>query len=175
MAPPSIKVRGAARGKGIPKGFILGRTSKGTGDVELLNLAELRKAGIANTGSVAQAAAATGFGFFAGGLPTDNERLGSASYARNVTFTSADPGSRVSAKFPAAASAVMNIRAPSPSTGLPIAVGTITFAAGSKNGVVAWSGGQYVLPAGTALDLYAPTPVDGSLADITGTVVGSGS
>lgn len=64
MSPPPIKVRGAGRSKGIPKGYVLGRTSHGTGDVELLSLAELRKIGIASTGDVGQAMdSAASFGF----------------------------------------------------------------------------------------------------------------
>lgn len=53
MAPPPIKVRGAGRSKGIPKGYILGRTSQGTGDVELLGLGNLRAMGVATRQDVA--------------------------------------------------------------------------------------------------------------------------
>lgn len=173
MSPPRIKVRGAGRAKGIPTGYILGRTSDGTGDVELLNLTELRKAGIAPVGQVAAADALTGFGFFCGGLPLDNELLGSASYPNDVSFASGD-GS-VTAGFAAAATAVMNLKAPDPTTGLPVVVGTFTFAAGSKTAVIAWTGGTYVLKAGKVLSLYAPTPVDASLGDISGTVNGTKS
>lgn len=171
MPPPKIKVRGAARNKGIPKGYLLGRTSSGTGDVELLNLAELRKAGVAGTGSVAAAGAKTGFGFFIGGLPNDNELIGSASYGSDVQFVSGD-GS-VTSGFPAAALAVLNLKAPDPITGLPVVVGSLTFAASSKVAVIAWSGGSYTLAAGKMLSLYAPTPVDASLGDISGTVNGT--
>lgn len=173
MSPPRIKVRGAGRAKGIPTGYILGRTSPGTGDVELLNSVGQRQAGIAGVGQVAAADAATGFGFSIGGLPTDNEFIGSATYPTNVTFASGD-GSVVSG-FPAASTAVMNIKAPDPTTGLPVVVGTLTWAAGSKTAVIAWSGGSYTLLAGKALSLYAPTPVDASLGDISGTVNGTKS
>jgi hypothetical protein len=171
MSPPPIKVRGAGRAKGIPAGYLLGRTSEGTGDVELLNLAELRKAGVASAGSVAATDAKTGFGFFIGGLPNNNELIGSATYPTNVQFVSGDGA--VTSGFPAAASAVLNLQAPDPTTGLPVNVGTITFAASSKTGVIAWSAGAYTLLAGKALSLYAPTPVDASLADISGTVNGT--
>lgn len=64
MAPPKIKVRGAGRSKGIPKGYVLGRTSAGSGDVELLNIGQLRKLGVASTGDVGQAlTSAATFGF----------------------------------------------------------------------------------------------------------------
>lgn len=53
----SIKVRGAARSKGIPSGYIMGRTSPGTGDVELLKLPDLRRMGIAGHQDVAAAVA----------------------------------------------------------------------------------------------------------------------
>lgn len=171
MSPPRIKVRGAGRAKGIPDGYLLGRTSKGTGDVELLNLAELRKAGVAGAGSVAAADAKTGFGFFIGGLPNDNELIGSATYPTDVQFVSGDGA--VTSAFSAAASAVLNLKAPDPITALPVVVGTFTFAAGSKTAVIAWSGGAYTLKAGKMLSLYAPTPTDASLADISGTVNGT--
>lgn len=54
MSPPNIKVRGAGRAKGIPPGYVLGRTSGGTGDVELLSLAELRKLGVASAADLGQ-------------------------------------------------------------------------------------------------------------------------
>lgn len=64
MAPPKIKVRGAGRSKGIPKGYVLGRTSNGSGDVELLNIAQLRRLGVASTGDVGQVQdVAQSFGF----------------------------------------------------------------------------------------------------------------
>jgi hypothetical protein len=50
MPPPLIKVRGAARAKGIPQGYILGRSSNGTGDVELLNMRHLQRMGVAVQG-----------------------------------------------------------------------------------------------------------------------------
>lgn len=53
MAPPPIKVRGAARSKGIPQGYILGRSSKGNGDVELLSASDFRRVGIATTTQLA--------------------------------------------------------------------------------------------------------------------------
>lgn len=48
MTIPNIKVRGAARGKGIPSGYILGRFGPGTGDVQLLQLSHLRSFGLAS-------------------------------------------------------------------------------------------------------------------------------
>jgi hypothetical protein len=64
MTTPKIKVRGAARSKGIPQGYILGRSSRGNGDVELLSSADFRRVGIASTGQVAQAQVASkNFGF----------------------------------------------------------------------------------------------------------------
>lgn len=46
MAPPKIKVRGAARAKGIPAGYILGRVSPGNGDVELIQPVDFQRLGI---------------------------------------------------------------------------------------------------------------------------------
>jgi hypothetical protein len=64
MSPPPIKVRGAGRAKGIPQGYVLGRSSQGNGDVELLDLAGLRRMGVARSSDVGQAvSAAQNFGF----------------------------------------------------------------------------------------------------------------
>lgn len=46
MSPPRIKVRGAARAKGIPQGYVLGRVSPNNGDVELLRLPDLVRLGV---------------------------------------------------------------------------------------------------------------------------------
>lgn len=51
MAPP-IKVRGAGRSKGIPSGYLMGRSSAGNGDVELLNLNAVRRMGVASHADV---------------------------------------------------------------------------------------------------------------------------
>lgn len=53
MPPPPIKVRGAGRSKGIPSGYIMGRSSSGTGDVELLKLNDLRRMGVAGKQDIA--------------------------------------------------------------------------------------------------------------------------
>lgn len=50
MSPPKITVRGAARGKGIPSGYLIGRTSKGTGAPELLRLRDLQRVVMAGAG-----------------------------------------------------------------------------------------------------------------------------
>lgn len=52
--PPPIKVRGAARSKGIPSGYIMGRSSSGNGDVELLKINDLRRMGVAGHQDVNQ-------------------------------------------------------------------------------------------------------------------------
>ena len=49
MSPPRIKVRGAARSKGVPAGYVLGRVSGGNGDVELLRIADLERLGVQNS------------------------------------------------------------------------------------------------------------------------------
>lgn len=171
MAPPRIKVRGAGRSKGIPSGYILGRISSGTGDVELLDKSGQRAAGIASSGQVASVAGTHGFGFFSGGLLADGELLGSATFPSDITFASG--GGSVTSEFPAAALAVLNLKAPDPSSGLDIVVGTFTFAAGSKTAVIVWGTGTYTLVAGKVLKLLAPHPADFSLANLHGTVTGS--
>lgn len=52
MAPPKITVRGAAKGKGIPQGYVLGRTATGNGDVQLLRLRDLGTMGVASKADV---------------------------------------------------------------------------------------------------------------------------
>jgi hypothetical protein len=56
MAPPNIKVRGAGRAKGIPPGYLMGRVSGGTGDVELIRIADLRRTGANDATAISSAA-----------------------------------------------------------------------------------------------------------------------
>jgi hypothetical protein len=50
MSPPKITYRPGS--KGVPSGYILGRTSQGTGEAELLNLRSLRSLGLATHADV---------------------------------------------------------------------------------------------------------------------------
>lgn len=160
--PPKIKTR---RNRRIPSGYLVGRLSGGHGDEELLRGADLltllAQQGL-NTSGITQA----GFGFNEEGLMLNNELLGSGVFSKDVLFPSSVIADSVTAQTAAASNAVFNVK-----TGSTIRA-TITFLAGSLTGVVAWSGGQYTLPAGTVVSLYAPSPADTNLGWVTGLVEG---
>lgn len=168
MSTPKIRLRGIR--SRIPKGYILGRTSSGKGEVELLDLRQLRAIGVASASSVARNKSPIGFGFFIEGLMTDHELIGAVVFGSDVTFTDGASGTIVSAMGPAGASAALTLVVNNPAA---TTVGTITFAAGGTTGVVAWTAGEYTLPAGTQMQLYAPTPADVSLSDVAGTIIGA--
>lgn len=163
MAPPNIKP--VQRGR-MPKGYIIGRTSHGTGPLELLGVLGLRQAGISTAASNPQANHA-GFGFFIQGLMLDGETIGSGSWGKTITFLD---GGSVTSQVPAHATAVFTIQ--KIVGGAPSNVGTITFAAGSTVGVIAWSGGQVSFSTGDVVRLIAPNPHDPALADVTGNIDG---
>lgn len=165
--PPPIKVRGVRQV--IPPGYILGRL-RGSGDVELLNLRDLRQFGVATKAEHDQATKKAGFGFFAGGLLDAGETLGTGAWAHEITFSHGDPDTLVTARFAATATAVLLIK--TIVAGVETTGGTITFNAGSTNGVVAFIP-ALVVPAATQLKLYAPAVADATLAEITGIVTGS--
>lgn len=171
--PPPIKVRGAARSKGIPQGYILGRSSRGNGDVELLRPGNFRAVGLASAGQIAAVTGVHGFGFFAGGTLLDAELLGSGTFPGDISFVNGDPNSSVTAEFASAATAVLNVKAADPITGLDVVVATFTFSAGNKTAAIAWTGGSYILKAGKVIKLFAPHPADTSLANVHGTITGS--
>jgi hypothetical protein len=163
---PAIRLRGIRAS--MPQGYILGRAAGGDGEVQLLSLNALRGMGIAAAVDVSKLTSSAGFGFFDEGLYASNEKLGTAVFSRQVTFSNGDPGNIVTCLIPATASAVFNIVSGAFNT----LVGTITFAPGSKTAVVAWVGGSFVLPAGQTMTLYSPNPADTTLADVSGTVTG---
>lgn len=106
-----------------------------------------------------------GFSFYAGGLFTAAEELGSGVWPTAVHFDNTMASSIV-AGFAATASAVMNIKMSGS------VVGTITFAAGGTAGVLNWPS-PVTVPIGTPLSLYAPTVADVSLSSVTGLINGS--
>lgn len=173
MAPPKIRLRGL-RSPNIPPGYILGRLPGlgGSGEVQLLNLNSLRQFGIAGKQDANSGQTAAGFGFYDGGLLNAGELLGTAIYSADVTFANAADGDTVTSLSPAAAIAVFTLIAPN-TLGVPTQVGTVTFAAGANVGTIAWSPNPFLLPKGTALKLFAPSPADLSLADVTGLVEGA--
>ncbi len=167
--PIDIRIRGARAS--IPTGKLLGRIGTGVGEIQLLDLSHLRSMGVATTADIANNVKQPGFGFFAGGLLLNNEFLGVAVFSVDVTFTSGDPDAIITCLTAATNTAVFNLLAVI--AGVPTNVGTITFAPGAFKATIAWSGGSYTLPAATQLRLYAPTPNDVTLGDISGLVVGA--
>jgi hypothetical protein len=107
-----------------------------------------------------------GFGFFVGGLMLDGELLGMGIFDKDISFPSTVNTNAVKSLFPATASAVFDIKAVI--AGVETQVGTITFAAGSSDGVVVWSPNPYTLPANTPLKLYSPSARDITLSMVTG-------
>lgn len=167
MAPPNIRIRGLNRGQGIPKGYVLGRTSSGRGPVELLKQSDLRTIGAGGSGGSSKRN--TGFGFFIQGRMLASEIIGSAVFAKPVTFTDGSTASIATAQVGPTVSRSFTFVVNMPG---PTVVGTITFAANSKVGVIDWTTSPFILPAGTALTVYAPSVADLAFADVSATVSG---
>lgn len=168
--PPKIRIQGA-RSKGYPDGYVVGRVSTGTGDLELLGVTQLRQLGLAGRNELIERTQNAGFGFFAGGVLDANENLGSGALPFTVTFRDGNPLSFASSLTPAAASATFRLVADV--AGTPTDVGTIVFAMGSTSGVVSWVGGEFVLAPGQVFSVIAPNPADATLASVTGTITGT--
>lgn len=155
----------------IPGGYILGRTDTGEGPVHLLQISALLDAAVARGQARGGAKAKIGFGFFDSGLYLDHELLGAAAFGETVSFPSANNVASVTSQIEAAASAVFTMVS-TDGSGIDVVVGTITFAAHSKTGVVAFSPSHFVLALGKPLRLFAPTVHDASLSDVTGLIYG---
>jgi hypothetical protein len=116
------------------------------------------------------APARSGFGLFAGGLLSAGELLGEAVWGFSITFQSPDTASVAACDYPATASAVLKLV--TLVSGVPTAVGTITFAAGSLSGVVAFSA-SVTIAEGVGLQVIAPNPADATLANVRASINGS--
>jgi len=173
MRPVKARAPGRGSGRNIPSGVLLGRLpGAGKGDVQLLQLGNLQSMGIATQVQIQQQFSRAGFGFFDSGVLPSGLLLGSGVWARNVVFGGAGSSYTITSLIPAAATAVFHIYAlPG---GVPTLIATITFSAGSKVGVLAWTSPPYTLIAGTSLQLYAPSPADTQLASVSGLVNGQG-
>lgn len=170
MSLKKIRIRGAR--SSIPQGTIIGR-AKGSrvGELQVLGPGDLARMGFANAAQVNKLANLAGFTFFEDGLMLVKELLGQGSFSHDTAFVSGASGDTVTSESAAAADAALTMWAPD-SGGIYVQVGSITFAAGTKVGVVVWTAG-FVLPAHKIIKLYAPTPADATLAGVTGTVVGT--
>lgn len=170
VKPPNIRVRGL-RAKGIPPGYILGRSSQGKGDVELLNLGQLRKFGVSTKGSAVHSVSRAGFGFNAQGLLNPGEVIGAGVWGFDITFSDTDDQTLATALIPASVARDFTFIGLDPSN-IPSVVGGIHFAVGVPAGVVSWVGGSFLNLAGKPLQVVAPAVADASLADVTAIVSG---
>lgn len=167
---PNIRVPGRGAGRSIPQGYIIGRTSKGRGPLELLDQTTLAALGVATNKSVAPALHAAGFRFYVGGLPLTNEEIGSGVWGHDVSFQNGVDGSVITSLIAATSTAVWTIKVTV--AGVLQSIGTITFAAGSTVGVLNWTA-PVTISAGNPISLWAPNPQDATLASITGVVQGT--
>lgn len=172
MAPPKVKPIGGR--VVMPKGYLLGRASNGDGPPELISIDQLQGMGVAGAARANDTAQKTGFGFKIDGRMLDNEALGSGIFHRDVTFTDATPGTVINSLVPAHADAVLRLMSPD-TFHIPAVVGTITFLAGTKAGILAWVGSSFTLTSGIVLSLVAPTPADTTLGFLNGIVMGRGA
>ena len=163
----------------IPSGYVLGRSSDGHGNVELIPLRNLGSA-VAATGTVAspaqvtqQVAAGTGFYFLgvqAKGLFASRDRLILALTPAAVTFPSATAaaGRSVAHAETAPTGAVdlilTNDYVDYLTNGTSVLC-TVHFGAGSNTGTLTY-GTTTVISQGTVLYLVFPTGADATLANI---------
>lgn len=167
-APPKYQIPGLRRGAGIPAGYLVGRLPHaGKGPAQLLTVQQLAKFGGPLRPSASVLGNQAGFTFSVTGLPKANEFVGQGSWSKQLTFHNGDPNNSVNALVPATSTAVMRIM-----NAALAEIGTITFAAGSAAGVVAWITDPFVIPAGQLVLLYCPLTADATLANISGRVVG---
>lgn len=163
--PPNIIMAGL-RGS-IPPGYLLGRKAGGVGPVQLISPDEAVAAGLVPRPTPPPP---VGFGFTVDGLMSDHELIGSGVFSRDIEFSGGgNTGTTISCLLPATSSAAFTIIATL--SGVPTQIGTITFAPGALSGVVAFT--DTVLPAGSPLTVYAPTPADATLGTVTATVTGA--
>lgn len=173
MAPPKIRLRGIRLP--IPAGYIVGRSSRGTGDAELLNLRQLRLLGVGTRGGspVTPPPPAPpeqiGFGFEAEGLFLANEFLGFVSWPAPVSFSATNPNSYLRAypTTPATADAEFRI-----TDLMLVTLGLITVPAGSSIGTVSWVAEPYTHPADEPLLVFAPLVQDATLGNVNALIAG---
>jgi hypothetical protein len=155
MSPPPIKIRGIRTP--IPAGYVLGRTSQGKGDTQLIAIADLGKAlvavgggggggGVAGTGSIPpvskKASTVEYLGFQAVGPFTAIQQFILAMAPRAVTFPSVSLVDLSSATCTSAPHANTSLVL-TDNLGNYLAHGTnivctVSFAAGAKTGTLVW-------------------------------------
>lgn len=171
MSPPKIRIRGARAS--IPAGSLIGRVQGGrVGELQVLRPQDLARMGLGANASQQRAANLSGFTFFEEGLMLAGELLGQGAWAHDVQFSTGAAGDAVHSEVAATADAALTVWAPDLSN-IYVQVATITFAAGTTTGVIAWTPGPFLLLGGKILKLYGPAVADLTLAGVTGVVVGA--
>jgi hypothetical protein len=184
--PPPIKIHGIR--SPIPPGYVLGRTSRGQGDVELISLSKLGNAlvtagqggggggggpGVAGNQTTTQISP-TSFmflGFTAEGPFIASEQFLLALATRSVLMPSySAASSRHVAQCYSAPTAdtsfvLTNDLADYLANGTSV-VCTVSFAAGSKTGTFTWPASATTITSGTALWAVFPVSPDATLAGV---------
>ena len=180
MSPPPIKIRGIRTP--IPAGYVLGRTSQGKGDTQLIAIADLGKAlvavgggggggGVAGTGSIPPVKPTNSveyLGFQAPGPFTANQQFPLAMAPRAVQFPSGSLKDLSSATCTSASAADTSLvltdnLANYLAHGTNI-VCTVSFAAAAKVGTFVW-GSTVLEPISTVLAIVMLTS-DASFAGV---------
>lgn len=165
--PPNIRIPGLNAGVGVPggaRGKLIGRLA-GRGPAQLLDGFQLRQMGIQRP-SNNQLANEAGFTFSTDGIPAINQFIGRGVWTRDIHFHNSDPNNSVTALSGATGTPSFRML-----TDALAVLGTIQFTAPTV-AVVVWASDPYIHVAGQGLNLWAPTPADGSLGRISGRVVG---
>lgn len=172
---PGIRLRGIRAI--IPTGYFLGRSSAGSGDVELITQAEAGKMMVAG-GQVSPAGAlGTGqnpvfeyLGFSAQGAFATNEQLDLAMVPRSVLFPSVRDTTRDKAICQFAPIADTHFvltfdRATYLASGTG-QLATVTFLAGHKTGTITWTGSRLCSVGDVPWIIFPSSGVDPALAEV---------
>jgi hypothetical protein len=103
--------------------------------------------------------------FVPGSMPTANELVGAALVTRTIAISAVGSTSLAKAKVAATAQTVYAIKVNG------VDKGTVTFAAGQTNGVIAFPQ-NLTLVAGDIVEIMTPGTVDASIKDVMITIVG---
>jgi hypothetical protein len=115
-------------------------------------------------------AGARGFGLNTTNLFSAGEELGACVFEDDITFPSATRSYYVTSEV--AATGIATAKIYERNAGVETQVGTIVWSAGGTVATVTWTPNPYTLIAGRKLKVYAPSPRDATLANVTGEVPG---
>lgn len=165
--PTNILIPGLRSKTGVPggsRGVLIGRRSA-FGPLQLLTDDMLRGMGL-KAPSNNQLAHQAGFTFSTDGIPGDNQFVGSGAWSKDIHFHNSDPNNVVTALSGATGTPSFRMLDASFAQ-----LGTVQFTT-PLIGIVTWASDPYIHPAGTIMQLYAPTPADATLGRVHGRVVG---